>query len=199
MIQGVSPYWRFYYERRWGHNSWEAGTFGTNIVTRPGNGTPVTEGPHNYFTDAALDTQYQFIGDRDIVTLSGVWIHENAERDADVINNVASRLDSVLETARLSAAYFYERTYGASIQYFTTWGDADPVLFAPASLTGSSTGKPNSNGEVFELDYVPWLNTKLSLQYVAYNEFNGATRNYDGFNRDAADNNTLFLNFWFAF
>ncbi len=198
-IQGVAPYWRFYYEHRWGHNSWEGGTFGTNIVTRPGGATPITEGPHNYFTDVALDTQYQFIGDRDIVTLSGVWIHENAERDADFANFVASRLDSVLETARLSAEYFYERTYGATIQYFTTWGDADPLLFAPASLTGSRTGKPSSNGEVFELHYVPWLNTKLSLQYVAYNEFNGASTNYDGFNRNASDNNTLFLNFWFAF
>ncbi|MFZ0692970.1 MAG: hypothetical protein WAN51_02270 [Alphaproteobacteria bacterium] len=216
VVEGVAPYWRFAYEHRWGHNSWEAGTFGTHVVLAPGSadatgtscttasGTPgfcnsITSGPYNYFTDAALDTQYEFIGDRDIFTVTGVWIHENAERDADVAFGSASRLNSVLQTARLSAEYFYERTYGASIQYFTTWGDADPVLYAPASVTGSNNGKPNSNGEVFELNYVPWLNTKLSLQYVAYNEFNGASSNYDGFNRNASDNNTLLLNFWFAF
>lgn len=217
VIQGVAPYWRFAYERRWGRNSWEGGTFGTHVVLRPGafssaacpfplnpDGScpgPVTAGAENFFTDVALDSQYQFIGDRDIVTLAGVWIHENAERDADVLNGTASRLDSVLQTARVTASYLYERTIGASFQYFSTWGDSDPVLFAPATVTGSANGSPDSNGEVLEVDYLPWLNTKLSLQYIIYNRFNGGTSNYDGTGdgRSASDNNTLFLNFWYAF
>jgi len=201
VIQGVAPYWRFAYERRWGRNSWEGGTFGTHVVLRPGNPAPVTAGPENFFTDVALDTQYQFIGDRDIISLAGVWIHENAERDADVFDGAASRLDSVLQTARFTASYLYERTVGASFQYFSTWGDSDPVLFAPAAVTGSGNGSPNSNGEVLEVDYLPWLNTKLSAQYIMYNRFNGGTSNYDGTGngRSASDNNTLFLNFWYAF
>jgi hypothetical protein len=207
VIQGVAPYWRFAYERRWGQNSWSGGTFGTHVVLRPGGGTSVTSGPEDFFTDAALDTQYQFIGDRDIVTVAALWIHENAERDGSVAAAAptASRLDSVLQTARATASYLYDRTIGGSVQVFSTWGDSDPVLFPPGipgppfTVNGSRTGSPNSHGEVLEVDYLPWLNTKLSLQYIIYNEFNGASSNYDGLGRNASDNNTLFLNFWYAF
>lgn len=34
---------------------------------------------------------------------------------------------------------------------------------------------------------------------VAYNKFNGGTRNYDGFGRNTGDNNTLYLLTWVAF
>ena len=37
------------------------------------------------------------------------------------------------------------------------------------------------------------------LQYVAYTMFNGASHNYDGFGRNAGDNNTVFLYAWMAF
>jgi hypothetical protein len=37
------------------------------------------------------------------------------------------------------------------------------------------------------------------LQYTNYTKFNGASSNYDGNGRNAKDNNTLFLNAWFAF
>ena len=161
---------------------------------------PVTTGPEDYYTDAALDTQYQFIGDRDIVTADAVWIHENSELDETFAAGGASRLDSVLQTARIRGSYLYDRTIGATVQYFNTWGDSDPLLYgAGTPLTGSASGSPNSSGEVLEADYLPWLNTKFMLQYIIYNKFNGASSNYDGFGRDASDNNTLFLNFWFAF
>ncbi len=39
----------------------------------------------------------------------------------------------------------------------------------------------------------------LALQYTLYTEFNGARRNYDGFGRNASDNNTLYAVFWIAF
>jgi hypothetical protein len=29
------------------------------------------------------------------------------------------------------------------------------------------------------VDYLPWLNVKLGLQYTAYTKFNGASNNYD--------------------
>lgn len=32
-----------------------------------------------------------------------------------------------------------------------------------------------------------------SVQYTAYETFNGASHNYDGYGRNAADNNTLYL------
>jgi hypothetical protein len=32
-----------------------------------------------------------------------------------------------------------------------------------------------------------------------YNKFNGAATNYDGFDRNASDNNTLYLLVWLVF
>jgi hypothetical protein len=40
---------------------------------------------------------------------------------------------------------------------------------------------------------------KVGVQYVAYTMFNGGSRNYDGFGRDASDNDTLFVYVWTAF
>ena len=37
------------------------------------------------------------------------------------------------------------------------------------------------------------MNLRFSLQYTAYETFNGASQNYDGKGRNAADNNTLYL------
>jgi hypothetical protein len=46
---------------------------------------------------------------------------------------------------------------------------------------------------VFELDYLPWLNTKIGLQYTLYSKFNRQASNYDGFGRKASDNNLLYV------
>jgi hypothetical protein len=46
---------------------------------------------------------------------------------------------------------------------------------------------------------LPWLNTKLQLQYVSYDKFNGSKQNYDGSGRNATDNNTLYLLGWLLF
>jgi hypothetical protein len=63
-------------------------------------------------------------------------------------------------------------------------------------VSGSANSRPNSSGLVTELSYNPWLNTRLTLQYTSYFEFNGRSNNYDGSHRAAWDNNTLFLQAW---
>jgi hypothetical protein len=45
----------------------------------------------------------------------------------------------------------------------------------------------------------PFINWKLGLQYTIYTEFNGASNNYDGYGRNASDNNTLYLFLWTVF
>ena len=49
------------------------------------------------------------------------------------------------------------------------------------------------------MNYLPFLNVKLQLQYVAYSKFNGGSSNYDGSGRSASDNNTLYVLGWFNF
>jgi hypothetical protein len=71
-------------------------------------------------------------------------------------------------------------------------------------VDGSRTGSPDSNGFIFELDYqktelTKYLSLKGSLQYTLYNKFNGAHSNYDGFGRNASDNNTIYALVWLMF
>ena len=75
------------------------------------------------------------------------------------------------------------------------------MLYAPGAVTGNATGKPNSNGVIAELQFMPWINTRFSLQYVAYQKFNGGTSNYDVAvaGRSASDNNTVYLLAWLMF
>ena len=84
-----------------------------------------------------------------------------------------------------------------SISYFSIIGKTDPLLYSSAPVEGSRTGSPNSNGFILETDYLPLEKVKISLQYVIYNKFNGAQSNYDGFGRNASDNNTLYAVVWF--
>jgi hypothetical protein len=66
-------------------------------------------------------------------------------------------------------------------------------------LFAGSPNSPANRGYVLELNYLPALNVKLQVQYVACSEFNGGGGNYDGSGRNASDNNTLYLLGWFNF
>lgn len=194
-LNGVAPYWRVAWEQDWQRNSLSFGTFGMRAVTHPlGIGE---HGPADTFTDVALDAQYQYIGDNHIFSLYATWIHEHQDRNTQ--NGTAANATDRLDTVRLTGSYFYNRKLGGSVQLFSTTGTADTGLFAPAAVVGSQTGKPDNQGAIFELYYLPWLNTKLGVQYTAYRKFNGATTNYDGFGRNASDNDTLFVFVWTAF
>jgi len=91
------------------------------------------------------------------------------------------------------------QAYAFTVGPFFTTGTTDPVLYAPASVGGSATGSPNSSGVIGEVDWNPWMNTRLSLQYTLYTKFNGAGSNYDGSGRNASDNNTLYGIVWLMF
>jgi hypothetical protein len=193
-ISGIAPYWRAAWEQDWNRNSLSFGTFGLVANTHP-NGTG-EHGPTNSQTDIGLDSQYQYIGDGHIFSAYLTWIHEM--RDLHATTAGASPNDT-LDTVRLTGSYFYNRKIGGSLQYFSVTGKSDPVLYAASSVVGSASGKPDTQGIVAEADYLPWLNTKLGIQYTAYTKFNGGTSNYDGSGRSASDNNTLFVFIWTAF
>jgi hypothetical protein len=192
-ISGVAPYWRVAWEQDWARNSLMFGTYGISADTHPSG---VGEhGPTNSQTDVAVDAQYQFIGDDNIASAYLTWIHEDRNFGAIAGANPNDRLTTI----RLTGSYFYQRMFGGSLQYFSTTGGTDPVVYAPGAVVGSANGKPDTRGLVAEADYLPWLNTKLGIQYTAYFKFNGATSNYDGSGRDPSDNNTLFVFIWTAF
>ena len=111
----------------------------------------------------------------------------------------ASSLHETLSTLRTNLTFEPNFHYAFSAGYFQTTGTTDPILFAPGSVTGSRTGSPNSRGGIGELAVNPWQNTRLALQYLFYNLFNGSSTDYDASGRKASDNNTLFLYLWLAF
>ena len=67
------------------------------------------------------------------------------------------------------------------------------------AVSGNLAGAPGTNGTIAEVFWTPiqWL--RIGAQYWAYNRFNGASGNYDGFGRNARDNNTLFVYVWGAY
>ena len=205
-ISGAAPYWRAALQRNWGVDYFSLGTFGMYAALRPGGMDGVGT---DKFTDTGVDFQYQHLDRPHEVTFQTSFIREYQNWDASFPLGGTANPSDVLESFNAKTTYDYDHTYAASAGYFSVFGDSDMGLYAPGPIAGSLNGSPNSDGFIFELDYLPfswggpdfwpWLNAKISLQYVAYTEFNGATNNYDGFGRDAADNNTLYLSAWFMF
>jgi hypothetical protein len=96
--------------------------------------------------------------------------------------------------------------FGGAVQLFSTTGTRDDVLYGPSFASnasslvlGSASGSPDTQGATFEVDFVPWLNTKIGLQYTMYTKFNDRTHNYDDFGRNANNNNTVYVYLWTAF
>ncbi len=200
IIAGVAPYWRLAYEMDWDKNSLEVGTMGLyaallNPLTPAGGAINVSlqNGPTDKFTDFGFDAQYQYIDDDTQITVASRWIHERQNLDASFLMGLTDRKDLGVDTFNLTGSYFWRRMFGGSIGFTNVSSSNDPLYF------GTVQGTSNSRWGTFEVDYLPWLNVKLGLQYTAFFKFNGATTNYDGSGRNASDNNMLFGYAWIAY
>lgn len=202
-LNGANPYWRIAYNHEWGANSLMLGTFGILADRFPDNTLPGT--PTDRFSDYALDAQYQYLTLPHAFTAQAAWIYEKQNWRASFPSGgigagpTPTNPTDHLTTFKAKASYMYQRQYGGTLAYFSTTGNAAPGLYAPAPVTGSANGYPDSRGLIFELDYLPHPQVKLALQYTWFLKFNGAHTNYDGNGRNAMDNNTLYLLAWFAF
>lgn len=198
VVQDFAPYWRLALQHEWGPHSLAVGTYGlvADIFPDPNN----RSGPADRFTDTAIDAQYQYIGAKHIFTTSTTWIREAQNWDASFPQGLASNKSDTLETFRMDFHYYYERRVGGAIQYFSTWGGRDALRYDTGEpVTGGANGRPNTNGWIAEVNYLPWQYLKLAARYTAYTEFNGSTNNYDGLGRNASDNNSVFLLGWLLF
>jgi hypothetical protein len=195
VLHGLAPYWRLGYESRWERHSLFFGTYGIVARTQPGNGLAL-RGPVDRYTDTAGDVQYQFLGDEHLFTFLATYIHENQRLNSSFANALATNSSDTLNTSKATAEYSYQRTIGGALGVFSTSGSADALLYPSGSVTGNANGSPNSRGYIAEVNFLPWLNTKLQLQYVGYSKFNGAATNYSAIGRNASGNNTLYLLVW---
>jgi hypothetical protein len=205
-LDGTAPYWRLALQENWGVHSLEVGTYGLLAHLFPGSDQSAGS---DHLSDVAFDAQYQYLATPHILSFQMTWIHEDQELRASQALGLADNAVDILQSFRAKASYLYDSMYGFTLSYFTVYGTSDAGLYQPAPISGSRTGSPDSHGWIVELDYLPlskrplgfwpWFRAKLSVQYVLYDRFNGAGHNYDGFGRNASDNNTLFLLAWLDF
>ncbi len=213
---GAAPYLRAAYEWLWNGQAAHIGATFMQATVNPtlsGRVTSALSGRDSY-TDYSLDAGYQFLGERDVVSIYGIYVMEKQSlagtiATANLGNGTNFGNGYTLSHSRLSASYWYENTYGLSAAWQKTWGAANPSVFAANPVFGSANGKPDSNAFIFEADWVPFgkadnwgaplANLKVGLQYIMYTKFNGGTTNYDGAGRNAAANNTIFAFAWLAF
>lgn len=193
-IQGAAPYWRAAWQQTMGNSYLEFGTYGFHMRSTP----QAVTGPEDIYTDNAVDAQFERVIPKwrnNLITLRGTYIHENSKLNAEfsAAPATASFLDHHLDTYRMNAVYHFGYRWAPAFEYFVTTGTTDPLLFAPAAVTGSANGSPNSKGYIINLTYWPVQNIRLAAQYTAYTQFNGAGKNYDGSGRNAGDNNTVYL------
>jgi hypothetical protein len=174
------------------------GTYGLNARKFPDSLDPT--GPTDRFRDVGIDAQYQYVTDRHRFSTQLNWIKETQDLDATFGAGAAGNPSDRLRTFKGKVTYYYDQIYGATLAYFRTTGDKDDALYNTGEpVTGSATGSPKTSGYIVEFDWLPRRDVRLLLQYTAYQDFNGSRTNYDGFGRNAKDNNTLFLMGWIMF
>ncbi len=120
---------------------------------------------------------------------------------------------------RAKLTYVYQAKYGGSLAYFNRTGttntlnqssgydsngqitSTDPLATGITStrVTGNLAGNPATRGFTYEAFVMPVQYVRVGAQFTAYSKFNGAGNNYDGLDRNARDNNTLFLYVWGAY
>jgi hypothetical protein len=202
-FDGIAPYWRLAVEPSWGPHSLELGTFGMYAQVNPGR---ITNFGTDKITDIGFDTQYQYNNNPHNIGVQLSYIHEFDNLHATNALGGSTNTHNHLDTFQAKASYFYDHVYGLNVSYFNISGSKDLGLF---SGLPSNNGSPNSDGWIFEANYIPfsnggpswwpWLNVRFGAQFTLYNHFNGGTTNFDGAGRNAGHNNTLYLYSLLAF
>ncbi|HZP59246.1 MAG TPA: hypothetical protein VFB27_02900 [Opitutaceae bacterium] len=201
-IAGVAPYWRAAFIQSAGEGVWELGTFGLATNAYPGRDSSAG---HDQISDVGLDSEYQISAGRHDTSVLVSYIHEYARWSASRVLSATSKASGSLGNLKVTLADLYDKTYGATAQYFIVDGGGDALRYS-----GSANGSPRSDGFILQADYLPFnkgggpafwprSNVKITLQYVLYNRFDGARTNFDGTGRNAPDNDTLYLETWIDF
>jgi hypothetical protein len=203
VTDGASPYWRLVLYKNQGNHSFSLGHVGLYDKTFQTG----SSGPTNSFLDLGGDVQYQWNSKPHFVTFRSVFLWENQDLSAAQAAKAATHGFDDLRTEQVWASYYYYKVAGITLSIFDIAGRRDPLLYAPAAVSGSRNGRPDSWGAFVQVSVLPfsrWLNllwpdlpmTQFAVQYTAYGKFNGDRVNYDGFGRRASDNNTLYLLAW---
>lgn len=183
VVKGFIPYWRLALQHEWGKNYLEVGTFGI-ASTQFLSGI---SGALDKFVNVGVDLQYERSLTFGSLSLHSSFTNENEVRDLSAEGKYNFR------SFKIDGNLFFKNGTGGTIGYFNNGGSADVANFP------NGNNKPNSSGFIFQIEYLPWYNTKFATQYVAYQKFDGSGANYDGMGRNAGNNNTIYLLAWLTF
>lgn len=191
-IDGVAPYWRFAWQHAHGGRYLMVGAYGLRADLFPEG----VGGATDDYRDLAADAQYELPVKSRTLRVHGTFIRENQDLGASQEAGLVGERKYDLDTLRLDAGLYAQRA-AFILGHLAVDGGADAVRFAPDPVDGSSTGQPDSSAWIAEAIYSPWMNVQLRVQYTAYTKFNGRSSSYDGFGRNASQNDTLLLHAWF--
>ncbi len=194
-ISGVAPYWRAAWQQTFGSNYLEVGTYGIYMNSFPGG----ISGPEDRYVDPSFDFQYERPLGANLLDVHGTYIHEKSNLGATFASGGATTAQNHLNTLKLDSTYHWRNKYSATGALFSTTGNSDPLLYAPAALTGSNNGNPATKGYIAQFGWWPSQNIDIDFNYSGYFKFNGASTNYDGALRNASDNNTVYMALWLNF
>ena len=122
-------------------------------------------------------------------------------------------------TFRAKLSYIYQAKYGGSVAFFNLTGttntlnqtsgfdstglittdDPNGTGITSTRVNGNLSGNPATRGFNFEGFWMPVQYARVGIQYTVYDKYNGARDNYDGFGRNASDNDTLRFYVWAAY
>ena len=200
VLQDAAPYWRLALQHEWqeGTQSAMLGLFGLDAKKYPDPLVP--SGLTDRFNDVGIDAQYQYITDTHRLSAQVAYIREAQSLDGTFAAGGSDAVSNQLDSLSAKLTYYYQTRYGISLGYQRISGDTNMAMYASGdALSGSANGSPDSEAYILELNWLPWRDRRFTLQYTNYEKFNGAKTNYDGFGRNASDNNTLYLLAWFMF
>jgi len=169
-ISGLAPYWRLAWEPHMsGGDSWMIGTYGMKTSVIDGASYA---GPADDYTDVAVDTQYQhMLANSD----NSISVHASYTNEKQTLDLSAPGDSPTLKSLRLDGTYYWGNHTAATLGYFTNSGYNSAY---------------DDTAYTAELSYLPWQNTKFTMQYTGYTKLAGATGSA------VSDNNTLLLQGW---
>jgi hypothetical protein len=194
-IRGVAPYWRVAFQRTGQTGNLEVGAYGMHMESTPGGVTGAEDG----YTDFGPDVDYERTIGKDVLSVRASYVRENANLVASTANDAASPGPHHLNASNANVAYHFGNRFSGTLGWFLVDGTNDPLLYPQAAVSGSANGGARSEGLNTNVSYWPAQNIDLAVQYTSYTRFNGGNTNYDGANRNASDNNTLYLLARFVF
>jgi len=208
-LQGTNPYWRATLTHEWGPHNFMVGT--TGMVADVFDDPLDTSDPNSvhHFRDIGVDAQYQYLLDPHTITVQAAYMRDHhrvpgflADQPVFDVNGTALPNTNSADNTnvfRAKGSYIWQAKYGTSLAFFNQTGTRDSALYDPTRVGGNIAGSPAVRGWTSEVFWTPVQYLRLGVQYTVYDKYNGASHNYDGFGRNASDNNSLFFYVWGAY